>query len=501
MKSRMFISAIFALFTILQSFATTQVIAHRGYWDTEGSAQNSIRSLVKADSIGCYGCEFDVWITNDDVLVVNHNNDIDGLIIEKGNSKKLLKCKLPNGEFLPTLDEYLNVAKGLKVNLVLELKPHKSLERENLAVDKIIEMVKEKGLEARTCYITFSANAYKRFVAKSDLPSYFLTAVSPEKLDEMGGDGPDYHMNHYRKNPDWIETFRAKGQPMNVWTVNKTSDIQWCLDHNIDFITTNDPELTQKMIKEYVQPQNLRVMSYNLRFGQLATADSIAAEIARENPDFVALQEVDVNTQRANAPIQNGVNMVNRIAEKTGMFVHYGRTLNFAGGLYGIAILSKHPCTEFKCYELPNPKNVEPRCMILGTFALNGKQKINFACTHLDYKAKETRELQAQYILGKLAESKLPTIIGGDFNATPNEPAIHLFNEKMADVSHDAKTYPAHEPNIKIDYLFVSPDRCFEVKAKTTRPSLEKNNSDHLAIITDLLFFPDKMEASKSLVK
>lgn len=44
---------------------TPHVIAHRGYWDTDGSAQNSIRSIVKADSIDCFGSEFDVWMTAD----------------------------------------------------------------------------------------------------------------------------------------------------------------------------------------------------------------------------------------------------------------------------------------------------------------------------------------------------------------------------------------------------------------------------------------------------
>ena len=33
----------------------SQVIAHRGYWKTAGSAQNSITALQKADSIHCYG--------------------------------------------------------------------------------------------------------------------------------------------------------------------------------------------------------------------------------------------------------------------------------------------------------------------------------------------------------------------------------------------------------------------------------------------------------------
>jgi hypothetical protein len=32
----------------------SQVIAHRGYWKTAGSAQNSITALQKADSIHCY---------------------------------------------------------------------------------------------------------------------------------------------------------------------------------------------------------------------------------------------------------------------------------------------------------------------------------------------------------------------------------------------------------------------------------------------------------------
>ena len=35
--------------------AQTKAIAHRGFWKTPGSSQNSITSLLKADSIGCYG--------------------------------------------------------------------------------------------------------------------------------------------------------------------------------------------------------------------------------------------------------------------------------------------------------------------------------------------------------------------------------------------------------------------------------------------------------------
>ena len=47
----------------LAAAAQTKIVAHRGYWDCAGSAQNSITSLKLADKIGCYGSEFDVHLT------------------------------------------------------------------------------------------------------------------------------------------------------------------------------------------------------------------------------------------------------------------------------------------------------------------------------------------------------------------------------------------------------------------------------------------------------
>ena len=55
LKKLLFASAMsLAACGILQA-QNTQVIAHRGFWKTDGSAQNSIAALVKADSIHCYG--------------------------------------------------------------------------------------------------------------------------------------------------------------------------------------------------------------------------------------------------------------------------------------------------------------------------------------------------------------------------------------------------------------------------------------------------------------
>lgn len=225
------------------------VVAHRGHHIAEGSAQNSIRSLVKADSIHADMCEFDVWISADDILYVNHNADINGRVIETSTSADIDKCKLPNGEYIPRLETFLDTAATLKIDLVLEVKPHKDIEREDVAVAKIIEMVNNKGLAERTTYITFSENACRKLVAESGRPVYYLTGVPPEKIAELGATGPDFHISHFRKNPDWLETFRREGKPINIWTVDKDEDIVYCIENGADFITTNRPEQAQRLIE------------------------------------------------------------------------------------------------------------------------------------------------------------------------------------------------------------------------------------------------------------
>ena len=57
----------------LSAVAQPKIVAHRGYWRAPGSAQNSIASWNKADSVKVYGSEMDVWMNADGGLVVNHD--------------------------------------------------------------------------------------------------------------------------------------------------------------------------------------------------------------------------------------------------------------------------------------------------------------------------------------------------------------------------------------------------------------------------------------------
>lgn len=235
------------------AFSQTKVIAHRGFWKTDGSAQNSITALVKADSIKCYGSEFDVWLAADDKLVVNHDHRYKGKRMETSTASELTSLELPNGEHLPSLEEYLIKGKELPATkLILELKAHTLPEQETKAIEKIVEMVKRYQLEERMEYISFSLHAVKEFIRLSpNTPVYYLEGdLSPKKLKEIGCSGLDYSMGIIKRKPKWIKEAHKLGLKVNVWTVNKESDMRWLIDKEVDFITTDNPLLLQSILAE-----------------------------------------------------------------------------------------------------------------------------------------------------------------------------------------------------------------------------------------------------------
>lgn len=248
---KFFFVLVLAATTGLAKAQTTQVIAHRGFWKTEGSAQNSISALLKADSIGCYGSEFDVWITKDNKLVVNHDPIFQSTNMEKSDAATLTALKLANGENLPTLKEYLKTGKKLKVKLILELKAHSTPERETKAIEEIVALVKRMKLEKRMEYITFSYHALKEFIrlAPKNTPVFYLDGkLSPKELKALGCAGADYHLGIFQKNPEWIEECHKLGLKVNVWTINKKEEMKWLIDKKVDFITTNEPVLFKELL-------------------------------------------------------------------------------------------------------------------------------------------------------------------------------------------------------------------------------------------------------------
>ena len=249
----------FAFILLLGSSNLTgqEIIAHRGYWKTTGSAQNSIASLMKADSIALYGSEVDFWLSSDGVPVVNHDAEVtlngEKLVVQDTPLATLRKVTLSNGETLPTVEEYLDAFAQCKhVKLIIEFKSHKSKEREDLLAEKVMDMVRQRGLQEKVEYIAFGVNFVQQ-ARKLDpkAPVFYLNGdLSPQVLATMGLSGFDYHYNVLYKRPEWVKKAHELGQKVNVWTVNKPEDIQKVIDLKVDFITTDEPLLVREILQK-----------------------------------------------------------------------------------------------------------------------------------------------------------------------------------------------------------------------------------------------------------
>lgn len=224
--------------------SSQKVIAHRGYWQTEGSAENSIAALRKAHEIGVYGSEFDVHITRDGQVVVFHDDDADGIVIEDSPYSAISGIRLSNGEKIPTLEEYLEVGKTLEgTKLIVEIKEHKAAADEDRCVAAVLKAVRDAGVEAQVEYISFSKHVCDALVkdAPGAVVSYLNGDLTPRQAKEAGYAGIDYEDAVYKKNPQWISEAQDLGLIVNVWTVDDIDDMKEFFRLGINFITTNRP--------------------------------------------------------------------------------------------------------------------------------------------------------------------------------------------------------------------------------------------------------------------
>lgn len=254
MKKVIFSIISFFLVGIL-NISAQEIIAHRGYWKIDGSAQNSIAALVKADEINVYGSEVDIWLSSDGVPVVNHDADVtlngQKLIVQDTPIATLRKVKLSNGETLPTFEEYLDAFKKCNnIKLIIEFKTHKTKDREDELARKVVDMVKEKGLDDKVEYISFGINFVQQVKRlHPEAPIYYLNGdLTPQIIKKMGLTGIDYNFKVINKNTSWVSEAHDLGLKVNVWTVNKEDDIQRAISQKVDFITTDEPLLVKNLL-------------------------------------------------------------------------------------------------------------------------------------------------------------------------------------------------------------------------------------------------------------
>jgi len=239
------------------------------------------------------------------------------------------------------------------------------------------------------------------------------------------------------------------------------------------------------------QPTQLRILCYNIHYGQGTDGrydvKRLAAVIKKTKPDLVALQEVDVGVKRSGR-----VHQARRLGELTGMAVRFGPTQHYQGGLYGNAVLSRFPILDVVIHPLPYTESTAqrityPRGAIAVTVRAPNGKPLRFISTHFQHNVPEDRLAEAKAINKLFAgDDKVPTILAGDMNATPDSEPIRELLKRWTNASDKAfaPTAPSQKPKSRIDYVFYRPSNVFRLAHAEVIAETEA--SDHRPVLAVL---------------
>lgn len=234
----------------------------------------------------------------------------------------------------------------------------------------------------------------------------------------------------------------------------------------------------------------LKIMSYNIRHGEgmdnVLDLSRSANIIKAQAPDICALQEVDhfcLRTER--------VGQTAYLSEQTGMTGTFGKFMDFQNGEYGMATLSAKPLVSTKILPLPDGK-YEPRSSIVHEIQIAEACTIAFANVHFDWIGDEegsaNRLKQAEALVKYLDALNRAAIITGDFNCTPDSPAMQYFTAKgfvFADKGDDNLSFQG-ENKADIDHLIYRNAGSVKIKVKSARLLDVPVVSDHRPLVAEL---------------
>jgi endonuclease/exonuclease/phosphatase family metal-dependent hydrolase len=236
-------------------------------------------------------------------------------------------------------------------------------------------------------------------------------------------------------------------------------------------------------------PSQVRVLTYNIRHGQgmdgRVDLSRIADVIRRLEPDVVALQEVDRATTRA-----GGVDQAAELGRLTGLHSVFGKAMDYAGGGYGQAILSRYPLADVQVHALPTESDCEPRCVLVARIDIGEQRELHLANTHLEHAQAMVRLCQANKLSSLLAPIRGPLILAGDLNDEPGSAVMNVLRRHWVDTAGDRAdpTWPSDQPREKLDYVLLRPADPWRIVE--TRVIEEPMASDHRPVLVVLEHTP-----------
>ena len=225
-----------------------KTIAHRGY--VAKGVENSIEALEGAAEVGADYVEFDIILTKDNKFVVMHDFNLKRLVglnkrVQDMNFDEVVGLTIKQGDFsskIPSLEEFVNKAKELNMNLVIELKPH-GAEPPNY-IDILIDEVKRLKLEN---YKFMSLNSKVMEELETKVPNLETGYVIPLQFGNFHHSNVDFFViEDFSYRDHLVEQARKENKQVFVWTINNPALITKYLQSPADGIITDESELVKE---------------------------------------------------------------------------------------------------------------------------------------------------------------------------------------------------------------------------------------------------------------
>ncbi len=239
---------------MLKSTKIPRIIGHRG---AKGHApENTLASFRKAKELGATWVEFDVKETEDGVLVIMHDDDLDRTTNGKGpiaKTKWSAAKELDAGswfhssfsnEKIPTLEETFLLLKELNIGANIEIKPCPGREKQTaVAIANAIVNNWPKELPPP---LVSSFNMESLISAKNARPNLIIGALF-ETLPQdwkkiiIEVQAETIHIDHEIVNGSMVKEIIKEGYPVLTYTVNDRKRAHNLFNMGVSAIFTDFP--------------------------------------------------------------------------------------------------------------------------------------------------------------------------------------------------------------------------------------------------------------------
>ena len=203
-------------------------------------------------------------------------------------------------------------------------------------------------------------------------------------------------------------------------------------------------------------PRVINVATINM-FAAGFGMNKLRKALKKQNLDVVGLQEVDNKTRRS-----KNVDQLKELAAATGLHAAFAPAMNFDGGRYGVALLSKWPLHNIHRVALPVVSGAEPRVLLWAQAKIDGEQW-TFAVTHFSSSRDAENAVSAHRdqarVLAEALAGRERVIVLADLNSEATSRDLTPLSIIGNFVGlHLGPTYPARDPQLRLDHIILSRD-------------------------------------------